>query len=159
MASRDHDWLFRFWGCLPLEVVFISNLCSLQLGPIILSLNLGKNKPVIAEIICWGHFPLDVVLIFMFISGFCETSDQWLLIYYTFNILRSSSVGDHLYFKPMYSSVWFLYLKFEILERSNQWFMRYFILNTFMSTSIGGHLHFKPLCTSVWSSYLNWKFG
>ena len=50
-------------------------------------------------------------------------SDQWLLRYSTFNILRSSS------FQAFSILVWSPELKFEIWGRSDQWLLRYSTFN------------------------------
>jgi hypothetical protein len=60
-------------------------------------------------LIFWGRLPLEVVFILSIYYFFLWSpklkfkirggSDEWLLRYSTFNILRSSSIGGHLHFK------------------------------------------------------------
>ena len=88
---------------------------------------------------------------------FLARSDQWFLRYDTFNILRSSSNGGYLHFKPFFTSVWSSKLKYEIWGRLDNWCQRYAKLNNSRSSSIGGRLHFNQFLILVWSPKLEFK--
>ena len=80
-------------------------------------------------LIFWGHLPLEVLFVSsIFDFGLLKfkirgRSDQWLLKYSTFNILRSSSIGRRLPFKHLW--FWFsplsLSLKFDVYPISGCW--------------------------------------
>ena len=69
-------------------------------------------------------------------------SDQWLLRYSNFHILRSSSIRGHLHWNLL-TLVWSHELIFKIWEISNQLLMRYSNFHFLRSSSIRGHLHLK----------------
>ena len=103
--------LLIFWGCLPLEVIFIFSIFYLVWSPEL-------------KFQIW------------------ERSDQWLLKYSTFKILRSSSIGGCLPFKLLIL-VHSPSIKLQNWERSGQWLLRYSCLNILRSFSIGGRLPFE----------------
>ena len=97
-------------------------------------------------------------------------SDQWLLRYSNFRILRSSSIGIHLHYEQLSILVLSSKLKFKIWGwsvqsllrykfelRSHQQVLRYSIFNILRSSSIGGHLHYEQLSILVLSSKLKFK--
>ena len=68
-------------------------------------------------------------------SKFWERSNQWLLRYSTFDILRSSSNRCHLHFKHFLLSVYSPKLKFKVWRRSDQWLLRYYTINIHVMAS------------------------
>ena len=109
--------LLIFWGCLPMEVVFVLSIFLFWFGALLILVWSTELKFQISE-----------------------RSDQWLLRYSTFNILRSSSIGGRL---CIFILVWSSKLKFKIWGKSEQWLLRYSTLNILRSSSIGGRLCFK----------------
>ena len=116
---RSNQWLLRyftliFWGHLPLEVIFIMSNFQCWFGPLSLSLKFEDNwisgcwNTLLLK--CWGRLPsipffiLYYSLLTISILGWSpklklkiwKRSDQPVLRYFTFNILRSSSIGGHL---------------------------------------------------------------
>ena len=53
-----------------------------------------------------------------------EISDQWILSYFTFNIVRSSSTKGHLHFEQYSILIWSPNFKFKIWVRSDQRLLR-----------------------------------
>ena len=70
-------------------------------------------------------------------------SDQWLLLYFTLNILRSSFIEGHLHFKHYSILVWFVSSKFEEDPISGCFNITLWINIELLS--IEGCLHFKSL--------------
>ena len=75
-------------------------------------------------------------------------SDQWLLRYSTFYILKSSSIRGHLPLKfvsigTFLTVVWFHELMFKIRGGSDQWMLRYSTFHILRSSSIIGRLLLK----------------
>ena len=115
--------IFIFWGHLPLEVVFHWRLFSLK--PF---LTLVWSQELMFK--SWGR------------------SNQWLLRYSTFHILRLSSIGGRLPLKvafigPFLTLVWSHKLMFKIWGKSDQWLLRYSNFHILRSSSIRGRLPFK----------------
>ena len=107
---RSDQWLLRFstlifWGHLPLDIVFNSKIIHFMF---VIS-STGNLKQFL--ILIWS--PQLKFKIW-------ERSDQWLLRYSTFSILRSSSSKGLLHFEQF--SIWIGYSKltFKIWGRSNQ---------------------------------------
>ena len=144
--------IFRssFIGCfLPFEVVFIGGCLPFE---VVFHLRLSS---------IWGRLPLEIIfhwrsssfqaLLILVWSPELKfkiwgRSNQWLLRYSTFNILRSSSIGGCLYFKHFW--FWFgplsLSLKFEEDPISGCWDIPLLIFwGRLPSRSIRGRLHFK----------------
>ena len=112
---------FHFWGCLPMEVVFVWRIYKIWVDHISLSLQF-EYGPISG---CWDN-PL-------------------------FNILRLSSIGGCLHLTDLYNIVWSHKLKFKIWVGSNKWLLRYSTFNIFRSSSIRGCLLLKDLHNMVCS--------
>ena len=115
-------------------------------------------------LIFWGHLLLEVVYISSIFDMVWSPelkfqiwgrSDQWLLRYSTFNILRSSSIGGHLCCKHIW--FWFgplsLSLKFEKDLISFCWDIQFLISRL---SSIGVRLYFIHF--GFWFGPLSFSF-
>ena len=131
----SHEMFKKFppWLCGTLEIKTRSLLFSI----LHISENCKEFKITITPLIHWNCYnTLWRIKIWVW-------SDQWLLRYSTFNILRSSSIRCHLHLKHLKTLVWSSKFKVKIWVWSDQWLLRYSRSNILRSSSIGDCLQFN----------------
>jgi hypothetical protein len=112
-----HIQLLIFWACIQLDIIFISSIFYFGLVPWALFRNLRKIRSVFAEIFNFKYFEFVfhwrlssfqafLILVWSLKLNFkiWGRSNQCLLRYSTFDILRSSSIGGRLPLKVVFIS-------------------------------------------------------
>ena len=123
-----------------MNVIFILRIFKILFGHLCLRLKFEYDPtsgrwdiPLLIFWGCWDHLHFKYLKIWWSKIKFniWVWSNKWLLIYSTFNILRTTSIGGHLCFNNFQNLVWSYKHKFKIWEWSIKWLLIYISLLIF----------------------------